>query len=109
MDKSGHIVGSQNGFNEFSAMPSVHIAWALVAGFALVALARAPWARAFGVVYPFLMLVAVVVTGNHYFMDVQGGMGIVFAAFVVASAWERCRRSIPGLWHRPAPGPIGGP
>lgn len=109
MDRSGHIVGSQNGFNEFSAMPSVHIAWALVAGLSLLVLARAPWARAFGAVYPFLMLVAVVVTGNHYFMDALGGVGIVFAAFVVASAWERYRRSIPWLWQRPVPGPISGP
>lgn len=100
MDQSGHIVGSQGGFNEYSAMPSVHMAWALVAGLSLVFLARAPWARIFGAIYPCLMLISVVVTGNHYFMDVLGGAGVVIAALLVAGAWERYGRSIPWPWRR---------
>jgi hypothetical protein len=86
--RSGHLLGSQAGFNEFSAMPSVHIAWALIAGSTLVVLSQAPLARAFGAVYPFLMLTAVVVTGNHYLLDAAAAVLVVVAAALTAGAWE---------------------
>jgi hypothetical protein len=93
-DSTGHLIGSQTGFNEFSAMPSVHIAWALIAGSALVVLGTAPALRVFGVIYPFLMLLAVVVTGNHYLVDAAAAVGIVIAAALISGGWERYRRRI---------------
>jgi hypothetical protein len=100
VSKSGQIVGTQSGFNEFSAMPSVHVAWALIAGCTLVVLARSPWLRIFGAVYPFIMLLAVVVTGNHYLLDAAGAVGIVVLAILAAGAWERCKDQIlhPHRW-----------
>ena len=102
MNSSGHIIGSQTGFNEFSAMPSVHIAWAMIAGCTIVLLARSIWLRMFGAVYPFLMLIAVVVTGNHYLLDAVGSLAVVIAAALVAIAWERYKRVGPLPWKRPA-------
>lgn len=89
VDASGRVIGTQAGYNEFSAMPSVHMAWAIVAGSALVLLARPWWARAIGLVYPVCMLIAVVVTGNHYLLDVAGGIAVVVPAYGVALLLDR--------------------
>jgi membrane-associated phospholipid phosphatase len=80
ISNGGRLMPSKLTYNEFSAMPSVHIAWALVAGATLLILARPLLLRGFGVLYPVLMLVAVVVTGNHYLLDAVGGLGIVVLA-----------------------------
>lgn len=89
VDSSGRIIGTQSGYNEFSAMPSVHMAWAVVAGAALVILARPLWAKAVGLIYPVCMLIAVVVTGNHYLLDVVGGIIIVVFAYGAALLLDR--------------------
>jgi len=78
------VIGSNAAYNEFSAMPSVHMAWAMIAGGALLFLARPYAARVAGAIYPVLMLIAVVVTGNHYLLDVVGAVGVVALAFPVA-------------------------
>jgi membrane-associated phospholipid phosphatase len=98
-NSSGHLIGSQTGFNEFSAMPSVHVAWALIAGSALVVLGRAPALRIVGIIYPFLMLLAVIVTGNHYLLDAAAAIGVVIAAALVSGAWEPYRRRIHWPWQ----------
>jgi membrane-associated phospholipid phosphatase len=94
VNASGRTIGTQSGYNEFSAMPSVHMAWAVVAGASLVILARPLWVKAIGVIYPVCMLVAVVVTGNHYLLDVVGGMVVVALAYSVAVLIDR-------WWHNP--------
>ncbi|MGH2443532.1 MAG: phosphatase PAP2 family protein [Chloroflexota bacterium] len=100
----GKLVGTGLGYNEFSAMPSVHMAWAMIAGGALVVLARPLAVRALGVAYPLCMLVAVVVTGNHFFLDVAGAIGVVVLAFGVSYAvsyyaahWMGTQSWSPGL------------
>lgn len=79
----GKIVGNSTPYNEFSAMPSVHMAWAVIAGGALILLARPLAARLCGAIYPFLMLVAIVVTGNHYLLDAGGALLVVGLAVPV--------------------------
>jgi len=95
------------GYNEFSAMPSVHMAWALLAGLALVLLARPVWAKAFGVVYPIIMLVAVVVTGNHYLLDAVGAAFVLVGAFFAALIIERYKSRIQWPWRGRQPSPVG--
>lgn len=104
-DRSGHAIGSQPGFNEFSAMPSLHVAWALIAGFTLLLLARPAVVRAAGGIYPALMVLAVVVTGNHYLLDAAGAVGVVIPALALALAWQRfgpARLGVRRLLTRPA-------
>jgi hypothetical protein len=100
VNSSGHIIGTQTGFNEFSAMPSVHIAWAMIAGCTVVLLASSRWLKVLGAVYPFLMLLAVVVTGNHYLLDAVGSAAVVLAAALTALGWERYNRLLPRPWTR---------
>jgi len=69
------------GFNadEFSAMPSVHVGWALIVAVAVIRASRGRW-RWLAAGYPVLTLLVVVVTANHFWLD-----GIV-AGLLVAMA-----------------------
>ncbi len=80
---STHAIGSWHSgalasdANQFAAMPSLHIAWALWCTVAVWQLTRRRLVRALAVVYPFLTAFAVLATGNHYLMDVLAGAALV--------------------------------
>ena len=63
--------------DEFSAMPSVHVGWALIVAIAVITVSRSRW-RWLAAAYPLLTLLVVVVTANHFWLD-----GIVAALLVV--------------------------
>ena len=67
--------------NQYAAMPSLHIGWAVWAGVSLFMCARSRWWRVFGLAYPFLTLLVIVATANHYIVDAFGGAAIVAIAF----------------------------
>ena len=69
--------------NQYAAMPSLHIGWALWAGLSLFMCARSRWWRAFGLLYPFFTLLVIVATANHYIIDAVGGALVVALAFGV--------------------------
>ncbi|MGH2533198.1 MAG: phosphatase PAP2 family protein [Thermomicrobiales bacterium] len=69
--------------NEYAAMPSMHVAWSIVAGALLYAAFRRRWVLAVAIVHPLLMAIAVVVTGNHYLLDVVGGIAVLLAAIAL--------------------------
>ncbi len=84
--------------NQYAAMPSLHIAWAMWCVFVLVPVVRRPWARSVLVAYPFLTLFAVVVTANHYFLDAVGAalvLGVGFAMARPLTEWLATRRPEP--------------
>ena len=56
------------GANEYSAMPSVHIAWAAAVALIIIVAARSPL-RWLALLYPMVTLWVVVVTGNHFIID----------------------------------------
>ena len=66
------------GFNadEFSAMPSVHVGWALIVAVAVITASRRRW-RWLAAGYPVLTMLVVAVTANHFWLD-----GIVSALLV---------------------------
>ena len=68
------------GFNpdQLSAMPSVHVGWAILVAIMVISSARSRW-RWLALLYPAATTLAVVVTANHYWLD-----GIV-AALVLAA------------------------
>lgn len=69
--------------NEYAAMPSLHVGWALLVALVLVATLRSRW-RWLWLLHPLLTIVTVVVTGNHYLLDAAAGALLVVAALVVA-------------------------
>jgi hypothetical protein len=67
--------------NQFAAMPSLHIAWAMWSGIALFRCARRLWVRIVGLAYPVGTLVVIVGTANHFILDAVGGAVIVAIGF----------------------------
>ncbi|MEZ5280660.1 MAG: phosphatase PAP2 family protein [Acidimicrobiales bacterium] len=59
--------------NQWAAMPSLHIGWALWCTLALFPVLPNRWSRILVVFYPMTTLFAIIVTGNHYWMDAVGG------------------------------------
>ena len=54
--------------DEFSAMPSVHVGWALIVAVAVITASRSRW-RWLAAAYPMLTTLVVVVTANHFWLD----------------------------------------
>jgi len=81
--------GVKLGFNQYAAMPSVHVAWALIVGLTVAWAARPLAARLLGLAYPVLMTLAVIISGNHYVLDALGAVVVVSlaAALSVLYAW----------------------
>jgi hypothetical protein len=103
------VYGSAGGFDadEFSAMPSVHVGWAIIVAIAVIAASRGRW-RWLAVAYPVLTTLVVVVTANHYWLDgvaagllVAGALGVQQAArparlALLARRARRAREAAPG-------------
>ncbi len=80
--------------NQFAAMPSLHLAWAVWCSLALWALSKKLWVRVAAVLHPCVTCVAVLATGNHFLLDVFAGVAAAaLAALLVwaAEAWWRSR------------------
>ena len=67
-------------YNPIAAMPSHHVAFAVVTGLGMARSARSPLMRAVGAVYPAAVAAVVVATGNHYTLDVIAGAALGAAA-----------------------------
>jgi len=68
-------------YNPYAAFPSMHIGYALVVGACLLCYGQAPLVRAAGALYAPAVLVVVVATGNHFFVDaVAGALAVALAA-----------------------------
>ncbi|MET4925928.1 phosphatase PAP2 family protein [Streptomyces sp. PSRA5] len=79
----------KNVSNQYAAMPSMHIGWSLWCGLTIFALAKAPWAKILGLLYPTATLIVIVATANHFWLDAVGGMVCLAFGFAVSYAWYR--------------------
>jgi PAP2 superfamily protein len=88
--------------NQYAAMPSLHVGWALAVAIALIIATRSRW-RWLWLAHPLLTLTVVVATGNHYWLDA------IVAAAILAVILALMPR--PGAGTRPAadPPPPGPP
>lgn len=71
-------------YNPVAAMPSLHVGMAPVVAWALWRLTPHMWSRLLGLLYPVLVVVAIVVTGNHFVLDIAGGLAVVLPAAAIA-------------------------
>ena len=67
--------------DQLSAMPSVHVAWAVLVGYYTWRISPSRW-RYVGPAHAMITIFVVVVTGNHWWLD-----GIVAVAILVVCAW----------------------
>jgi membrane-associated phospholipid phosphatase len=89
-------------YNPVAAMPSLHVGMAPVVAWALWRLTPWLWSRLLGLAYPVLVGVSVIVTGNHYVLDIAGGIAVVLPAAALA-AW--LARDVGGGATGPGAGP----
>ena len=81
--------------NEFAAVPSFHFGWILLVSLALIQTNHRLLVRGVAAMLPVMMLLAIVLTANHYLIDAAIGAAIVLAALFVVNAFEHVR--LPGL------------
>ena len=59
--------------NQFAAMPSLHVGWAIWCGVLIAMYAKRKWVKGLGVLYPLATTFVVMATGNHYLLDAVAG------------------------------------
>jgi hypothetical protein len=88
--------------NQLAAMPSLHIAWALWCTLVVFSIAKRRWLLVLAVLYPCLTAFAVLATGNHFVLDIVGG--VLVLALATAIVWLARRwRELPLLGALLAP------
>jgi hypothetical protein len=93
---TGHVYGpsvygsptSDTLSNQYAAMPSLHVGWALTVAIALIAATRSRW-RWLWLAHPVLTLLVVVVTGNHYWVDAAAAVGLLALVLAVVTPLSR--------------------
>jgi hypothetical protein len=81
-------------YNPYAALPSMHVGYALVVAASVLRYGRHPLARALGLLYAPAVLLVVVATGNHFFVDAAAGaivtgLGAAAAAILMRRAAPR--------------------
>lgn len=77
--------------NPVAAVPSLHVGWALGLGLGLVLYSRLRAWKVVGVLYPFVVALTVVVTGNHFVLDAIAGMAVMAAGLSAAKIRDKRR------------------
>src|SRR4029453_10378434 len=65
--------------NQFAAMPSLHFGWAVIVALCVSTAFKGRWIKLIWL-HPFLTLMAIVVTGNHYWADALVALVLVAMA-----------------------------
>jgi PAP2 superfamily len=89
--------------NPYAAVPSMHVAFALMIGVTGVRVARRWFARAFWACWPALVVWVVIVTANHYWIDAALGAMVAAAAALVAHRLLAPARPEAWSWQAAAP------
>jgi hypothetical protein len=90
-------------FNPYAAVPSMHVAFALMIGWPLASLSRTAVTRILWRLYPLLIAFVIVATANHFVLDALLG---ALTAGVSAVGARRLARMRPAAW-RFSPAPAG--
>jgi hypothetical protein len=84
---SAHLLQSA-----YAAVPSGHVAFALLAGLTFARLGDMAWLRAFGWIYPPAMVGVTVLTGNHLLFDAAAAALVVMVTSAVSRHRHRVAR-----------------
>ncbi len=91
-----HDEGVATLFNPYAAVPSMHVAFALMVAGPVARLARRRLVRAVWAAYPSLVTVSVLATANHWWLDAAAGAATAAVA-AGAACWLAARR--PAAWR----------
>jgi hypothetical protein len=70
--------------NPYAAVPSMHVAFALMLAVTMSGMVRRRWARALWAAYPAVVTFVVVATANHWWADVAAGAAVAAASAATA-------------------------
>jgi hypothetical protein len=100
-------VGENALSNQFAAMPSLHVGWALLVAIVCIRCLTSPW-RWLWVLHPVVTTLVVVVTANHYWLDAALGALLVVGALRFTNAGDASpsEARVPGVV---APGVLPAP
>ena len=90
--------------NQYAAMPSLHVGWALWCGVMLWRYGRTRTTKVAAVAYPLITTIVVMGTANHYFLDAVAGAAVMGAGYLLAPYVTRAaERATAGIRARIAP------
>jgi hypothetical protein len=100
------VYGPNTGIDadQLSAMPSVHVGWALLVAVVVVTTARSRW-RWLALAYPALTALAVTVTANHFWLDGIAAAALLALVLIVQRAARAARVPEPSAHPVPSPEP----
>jgi hypothetical protein len=86
--------------NQVAAMPSLHMAWAGWCTVALWRISRRAVVRALAALYPCVTALAVLATGNHFLLDILGGLLVLALSTLLVGSPQRLagRLSMARTW-----------
>ncbi|MEO3978902.1 phosphatase PAP2 family protein [Streptomyces sp. CAU 1734] len=97
--------------NQYAAMPSLHVGWALWCGVLLWRHGRTPLVRTLAVAYPLVTVIVVMGTANHYFLDAVAGAAVMGLGALLTRPATRFANRVRARFaggSPAAPGPRGG-
>ncbi|MER6065646.1 phosphatase PAP2 family protein [Streptomyces sp. NPDC001792] len=90
--------------NQYAAMPSLHVGWALWCGVMLWRYGGTRVAKILGVLYPLGTALVVMGTANHYFLDAVAGIAVMGVGLLLAPRVARAADLVrTRLFPRPTP------
>lgn len=82
--------------NDYAAIPSMHVCFAVMIAWPMARLAVRRWAKVAWALYPLLVTFVVVATGNHFLVDVL--LGAMTAGVAAALAYRPLASVRPDVW-----------
>lgn len=70
--------------NQFAAMPSLHVGWAIWCAWMVARLAQRAWVRRLAVTYPVVAVLVVLSTANHYLLDAAAGLLVLLTGWAIS-------------------------
>lgn len=90
-----YAVAGSGSTNQFAAMPSMHVAWAILVGYAIWHLSAHRVARIVSILHPLSTSLVVIVTGHHFVSDVAIGAGLAFVLLLLTTRLSNRRHRRP--------------
>ena len=90
--------------NQYAAMPSLHVGWALWCGVMLWRYGGTRLTRILAVAYPLLTALVVMGTANHYFLDAVAGVAVMGVGLLLAPRLMRATDLLRARLGTRAPG-----
>jgi hypothetical protein len=79
--------------NQYAAMPSLHVGWALIVAYGVIRVSRSRYRYAI-IAHPVLTVLAITLTANHYWLDgAVAAVIVVWAVVVIFRPYEARRRA----------------